>query len=296
MADFRSKRSKLSPESFAIAPDVEPEPSDPIDEETWTELVYLPDDVSIRTSDFHGTLLKQANDAWGWWVSLMLDIQSVVETPSDDPLSLSSILVTDELQASTFTMMTGFYRQSISALRSALEALVMGVYFHRFPDAKQFERWAGGELGEQVSFSRARSTLARTEPFSMFNNQPGEITSLMKQGGWVDFLYNTFSGFSHGRPFYVNRFGDRIPTMNVELWGGSNGPIYEEQSIRLWNAYYFDICLLALLLVGLAEPRLVQLAKPQDIPYSVFLGRLLTYHLYPLPLARAIARHLVGPL
>jgi hypothetical protein len=65
MADFRSKRSKLPPEAFAIAPEVEPEPSDPIDEETWTDLVHLPDDVSIRTSDFHGTLLKQANDAWG---------------------------------------------------------------------------------------------------------------------------------------------------------------------------------------------------------------------------------------
>jgi hypothetical protein len=98
----------------------------------------------------------------------------------------------------------------------------------------------------------------------------------------------------HGRPYFVNRFGDRIPAMNVELWGGSNGPIYEERSVRLWNAYYFDTSLLALLLVGLAEPRLVKLAKPQDIPYSVFLERLLSFHLYPLPLARTIAQHLVG--
>src|SRR6266540_3797030 len=294
MADFRSKRSKLPPEAFAIAPEVEPEPSDLIDEETWTSLVYLPDDVSIRTSDHHGTLLKQANDAWCWWVSLVLDIKSLVEVPRDSSLSLSSMLVTDELQASIFAMMTGFYRQSISALRSAIEALVMGVYFHKFPDAEKFKRWADGDLGEQVSFNTAKSRLARTKPFSLFNKQPGEITSLMKQDGWVDFLYSTFSGLSHGRPFYVNRFGDRIPAMNVELWDGSNGPIYEPKSVRLWNAYYFDVCLLALLLVGLAEPRLIKLERPQDIPYGVFLDRLLSYHLYPLPLARAIAQYLLS--
>jgi hypothetical protein len=294
MEDFRSKRRALPPETFAIAPEVEPEPSNPIDEDTWASLVYLPDDVSIRTSNYHGTLLKHANDAWGWWVSLVLDIQSLLDVRTKDPLSLSSILVTDELQASIFTMMTGFYRQSISALRSAVEALVRGIYFHLFPDPRMFKRWADGDLGEQVSFDRARSRLARTEPFSLFNNVPGEITSLMKQDGWVDFLYRTFSGFSHGRPFYVNRFGDRIPAMNIELWGGSNGPIYKEGSVRLWNAYYFDVCLFALLLVGLAEPRLIEFAEPEDIPYSVFLDRLLTYHLYPLPLARAMARHLLS--
>src|SRR6266542_1349916 len=50
-------RQKLPPEAFAIGPETEPEPSDLMDEEAWTELTYLPDDVSLRTSDHHGTLL-----------------------------------------------------------------------------------------------------------------------------------------------------------------------------------------------------------------------------------------------
>jgi hypothetical protein len=256
-------------------------------------LIYLPDDVSIRTSDHHGALLKQAYDAWGWWVSLVLDVQSLAEDPEHDSLCLGCLLVTDELQASMFTMMTGFYRQSIADLRSALEALLMGVYYRRFPNAEMFQRWADGDQGAQVSFNGARGTLARSVPFKLSNNQPGELTSLMSQRGWVDFLYTTLSGFSHGRPFYVNRFGDRIPSMNVEMWGGSNGPIYEPRSVRLWTTYYFDISLLLVLLVGLAEPRLVKLARPTDIPYTAFLDRLLTSHPYPLPLARAIVRYLL---
>lgn len=212
----------------------------------------------------------------------------------DDPLSLGFLLVTDELQASTYAMMTGFYRQSIAELRSALEAMLMGVYFHRHPDAERFKRWADGDQGDVGTFHRARGSLARSSPFNLFNNQPEPLTSLMKQGGWVDFLYSTLSGFSHGRPYYVNRFGDRIPSMNVELWGGSNGPIYEDRAVRLWTTYYFDIHLLIVLLAGLAEPRLATLSRPTDIPYAAFVGRLFAWHPYPLPVARAIARHLLG--
>lgn len=76
MEDFRSKRQKLPPEAFAIGPETEPEPSDLIDEETWTDLTHLPDDVSLRTSDHHGTLLKRAPvmlgggaSAWYWMSS-----------------------------------------------------------------------------------------------------------------------------------------------------------------------------------------------------------------------------------
>jgi len=292
--DFRSRRLKLPPEAFAIGPETEPEPSDLIDENTWTSLMHLPDDVSLRTSDHHGTLLKRAYDVWDGWVSLTLDAQSLVEKPIDDSLCLACLMVSDELQASTSALMTGFYRQAVSGLRSALEAMLIGVYFRQFPDAAKFQRWADGHEDGRVWFGKARRALAEAEPFSRFDDPSGELTSLMKQGGWVDFLYATLSGFSHGRPFYVNRFGDRIPSVNVELWGGSNGPIYEERSVRLWTAYFFDVSLVLLLLVGLTDRRLVRLEKPTELPYGTYLARLMAWHPGPPTVARAVANYVMA--
>jgi hypothetical protein len=198
--DFRSIRRKLSPEDFALGPKEEPEPSDLIDEDTWSSLVHLTDDVSLRTSDHHGTLLKRADAVWGWWVSLTLDAQSLVKRSGEDPLCLSCLTVSDEMQASTFSLMTGFYRQAISGLRSALEAMIAGVYFHRFPDAEKFERWVNGHEDGRIWFGRTRGELAQSEPFSLFDDPSGELTSLMKRGGWVDFEYATLCGSATADP------------------------------------------------------------------------------------------------
>jgi hypothetical protein len=125
MHDFRSRRFKLPLEAFAYAPGPDPEPSDLVDEATWMELISLPDDASIRTSDHHGGLLRAALDVWSHWIGLVLDVQSLVTAPRDDPLALACLVVSDELQASTFGALTGFYRQAIAGLRSALDAVVV---------------------------------------------------------------------------------------------------------------------------------------------------------------------------
>src|SRR5437879_5362341 len=96
--DFRLRRSKLPLDAFAIAPDKEPDPTDPIDESTWSSITSLPDDVALRTTDFHGAALHQAHEFWGNWVSLVLDLQGLVESPKDDPLCVVSLAMGDELQ------------------------------------------------------------------------------------------------------------------------------------------------------------------------------------------------------
>jgi hypothetical protein len=293
-ADFRSSRRKLPPEAFALGPKTEPEPSDLIGKDTWGFLIHLPDDVSIRTSNYHGTLLKRAYDVWGGWVSLTLDLQSLTTRPRDDALCLGWLTAGDELQASTYAMMTGYYRQAIAGLRSALEAVFMGVYFRQFPDPKKFERWADGHEDGRMWFGKAREALAESEPFSLFNDLQAELASLMRKRGWVDFQYATLSGFSHGRPFYVNRFGAKVPSTNVELWGGSNGPVYEPRSVRLWTTLFFDVSSLLLLLVGLTEPRLMTLTKPTDLPYAEYLVRVLNWHPALPSVAIAAGRYLLS--
>lgn len=147
--DFRGKRYKLPPEAFAIAPTHEPPPSDLIDKETWLSVVHLPDDVSLRTSDHHGTLVRRAYETWGMWVSLQLDVQATFEPPdrfSEDVLQVSCLNVTDELHASLYFMLTGFYRQAISVLRSALDGVVAGAFFRAYPDRVRATRWLNSAI------------------------------------------------------------------------------------------------------------------------------------------------------
>lgn len=78
-ADFRKRRVKLPPDAFAIGPKTNPKPSDLIDQLTWDSLVSLPDDVSLRTSEHYGSILKEFWDAWDEWICLVLALQGTVK-------------------------------------------------------------------------------------------------------------------------------------------------------------------------------------------------------------------------
>jgi len=98
--DFRERRLKLPPGSFTIEPEDEPPTSALIDRRTWVSVTGLPDDVSLRTSDHHGTVIRRAQDCWGEWISLVLDIQSLGADPTRDSLAVAAMNVADELQVS----------------------------------------------------------------------------------------------------------------------------------------------------------------------------------------------------
>ena len=67
LSDFRAVRHKLDPEDFAFSEGPDLAPTNLIDEETWSELTHLPDDVAIQTSDHNGHRLKLLQDLWGDW-------------------------------------------------------------------------------------------------------------------------------------------------------------------------------------------------------------------------------------
>jgi hypothetical protein len=276
--DFRSRRYKLPAEAFALVPDPEPVPGDLIDRATWTDLTWLADDVSFRTSDHHGALLRNADEVYRHWVGFVLDVQALPEDPREDALALASLVVGDELQASLYLALTGFYRQSISILRFALEAVLAGAYFRAAGDDALFRQWADGHRDGQLWVKVIRSELRKSEPYSRFEGAPRGRNQLMSRGGWVDRRYAFLSGFSHGRLQVVNDFGDPIPSTNTGLWSGSSGPVHEARSVRIWSVYYFDLALLFLILYGLADPRLLALEKPQAIPFLTFAKRLFEYH------------------
>src|SRR5262249_53140119 len=115
--DFRARRSVLDPDDFALS-DEEPDrpPSDPIDETVWDSIVGLPDDVSIRTSEHHGTALKVQQGLLAAWISA-LTFEVFGEKPMD-PAAHAVLDVGDELQAATYEILTGYYHQAANSLRS----------------------------------------------------------------------------------------------------------------------------------------------------------------------------------
>ena len=277
--NFRARRVKLSAESFLIAPEVEPEPSDPIDEETWTGIVFLPDDVSIRTSEYHGTALRDAHELWGHWISIVLDIQSITSNPRNDALQVAAMSAIDEWQASIYFALTGFYRQAIACLRPAFESLLAGAYFRAFPDAAKELKWIEGHADFRLQPSVMRRKLHEVEPYSKFGN-------LLSKDGWGDRIYDALCSYQHGRVGYTTTSGETAPTANVTMWM-SNGPVYEERAFALWSRLYFNTHLLCLLLVGLAEPRVLTSDKPTDLTFMAYLRR--AWDTHPEPGVRGAA-------
>jgi len=289
VGDFRFRRYKLPPGAFAIGPEKEPEPSDLVDEETWHDLVGLSDDVSLRTSEHHGTVLRQANEFLGFWIAFVLDLQVLVPEPREDALALACLDAFEEFQASLFTMLTGFYRQAIGVLRTAIEVVITGAYFRAFPNPSKFQLWADGHQEEQIWVKKIRDNLKIREPYSQFE---GDAYPLLGRDGWVEFLYGRLSAFNHGRPFYMDEEGHQIPTSNMGLWGWSNGPVYEPRAVKLWSAFFWDTALLCLLLAGLAEERVRYLEKPNMIGFPELVRHVWSWHPGPHPVAKKIVSYL----
>ena len=142
--DFRTQRQKLPAEAFALHSSEGPEVRDLVDPETWRSITSLPDDVSLLTSEQHGQTLRSAHAAWSHWPGLVLDIQRLSVDISIDPLAVAALNATDEFQASVYAALTGFYRQAIGALRPAIEAMLVAVYFKMLPDRGGFAKWLEG--------------------------------------------------------------------------------------------------------------------------------------------------------
>src|SRR2546425_10391686 len=80
--DFRSRRALLPREAFAYAAGPQSRPTALIPSDTWSSIMALPDDVSIRTTNHFGSLLKDLWWCWGEWIltssgsAMMLDHES----------------------------------------------------------------------------------------------------------------------------------------------------------------------------------------------------------------------------
>jgi hypothetical protein len=147
--DFRAARIVLEPTDFLVGSEIaEPPPRDLVSKETWQALVGLPDDVAIRTSNDYGGILKGASKFQSELVCVSIAMQELVKEagrePAESPASYVLCNATDELAASIYNALTGYYGVSFSALRNVVENLTIGLYLELSNDVSTFESWLAG--------------------------------------------------------------------------------------------------------------------------------------------------------
>ncbi len=225
---------------FAWAPKLEPPPSDRVGKATWSSIVTLPDDVAVRTSNHHGTTMKQLDDLRGAW------IESIGE--NNDLMSSAMLDAGDDFQSATYTALTGFYRLSVSALRSALELTTIGAWAQVCAKTKEYKKWRDGKL--TLSFGQASDGLiAATSPLrdelrSTVKDSLFDQKTPASDGGYARRIYDGISNYSHARPGYSD--GDTRQ---------SNGPIYVKAAFNHVSWIQFEAIGLCFVLLLIARPK-----------------------------------------
>lgn len=239
--DFRARRVVLVDSDFAHVTKTSDPPTDLIDRQAWKSIVILPDDVAVRTSTYHGTTLAELHDLWAAWIECVGDVQ--------DCLFDVMLDAGDDFQAATYNALTGFYRFSMSGLRSALELVTIGAWAQVCGKNQEFQKWREGK--EPISFGKAcdglitatdalQRNLRNTVQDTLFDQKSATV-----EGGFVRRIYSGVSEFSHSRPGYAD--GDMRQ---------SNGPIYVRSAFKHVAWTQFEALGLCFVLVLLARPKL----------------------------------------
>jgi len=236
LSDFRAVRRKLEPNEFALSEEgVDPPPSDLIEQEAWDGIVLLPVDVSIRISDHNGIRLKLLYSLWGDW------IESVGDPDRPDEIFSCMLDAADCFQCANFTLLHGFYRAALAELRTALELMTIGAYGSLNPTNGEYLAWKAG-TGD-LNFVRCRKRL-----FGTLRKEQAKW--MFEEDGILATVYQALCNFAHSRP----------DASDGALWQ-SNGPVYNNEAIRLTFFNTLTVYAICYLLVRLARGNFVM---PED--------------------------------
>lgn len=217
-SDFRAKRRILRKSDFALAEGREPRPSDKIDRATWNHHVTLPDDVAVRTTNHHGTAIKQISD---------LTHELILHADESDPVMFPVILdAHDELDAGLYNSIVGYYRLANAAMRGALELVAIGTWAKLCSKRSQFDEWQKGKIELSLGtacdglISATRSLHEELQKIGVDDTLFAQKTNT-SQGGWLRRSFGGVSDWAHSRPGYTD-FAMRK----------SNGPIYVRKAFN----------------------------------------------------------------
>ena len=158
--DFRAARYVLDPDDFALTTmDRSHPPSDLIDEETWHGIIMLPGDVAIRTTNHHGSRLAALHKLESSWTEMF---------PERGIVASAMLDCFDAFQAATFNMVHGFYKESLSALRTALETMTLATVCVLADDEATWSNW---EKGAEIRFKLLCDQLKSLPPFRILEEK-----------------------------------------------------------------------------------------------------------------------------
>ncbi len=244
----------LEPHEFGISEGQDAPPSDLVENEVWDGIMHLPEDVSIRISDHNGSRLKLLHSLWGDW------IEAIGDPDKPDEIYNCMLDAADCFQCANFNFLHGFYRTALAELRTAFELVMIGVYGTLNPNDKDYCDWKAGN--GDLNFRRCRKRL-----FGNLRKQ--EAKWMFEHGEFLDTAYQTLCNYTHSRP----------DASDGALWQ-SNGPVYNNEAIRLTFITALSVYAMCYLLVRLARCTFVM---PEDSDILFELDWMPDY----TPLARA---------
>jgi len=228
LSDFRAVRHILEEHEYAYGGE-EVTPSDLVGPDVWDHLMHLPDDIAVKISNHHGSELKLLNTLSSDW------IESIGDPEAPDKLFAGMLDAADCFQCATFDFLHGYYRSSLSNLRSALELVLIGAYGNLRPTDPIYLRWSKG--GSDLTFPNCRSRLHKTVPRL--------IAWFIKQRSWSERLYYELCRYTHSRP----------DASDGSLWE-SNGPVYNSRAIKITFEAHLSVYGVCYLLAKLGRPKI----------------------------------------
>lgn len=241
LSDFRAVRVILEPDDFALGSDKpDSPPSDLIADKIWHSIMDLPDDCAIRTSDHRGKVLGEVYWLWGRWIAATGETEDALFTPMLD--------AHDDLQASLFDSLHGYYRTAFSALRNVIELMTIGAC-GALTNTRLYKEWQNGST--EFKFGTACDLLSNDASLIAFNEamKVAGHQSLWDAkraglpGGYGRRLYRSMCDFAHSRPGFTD--GDLRC---------SNGPINVSSVFWGWYFAYLQTTSLCSILMFLARP------------------------------------------
>lgn len=241
LGDFRAVRVILEPDDFGLGGDEpDPPPSDLVSEKTWHGMKDLPDDVAIRTSDHNGKILGEVYWLWGRWIEAVGEDQDAIFVPMLD--------AHDDLHASFFDSLHGYYRTAFSALRNVVELMTIGTC-GAITRTTQYQDWRNGLI--EFSFGNACDLLSSEPSLAAFNKTMRaaghqslwDAKTATLTGGNARRLYKEMCHYAHSRPGFTD----------ADL-RESNGPIYVPKVFWNWYCAYLQTTSLCSVLMLLARP------------------------------------------